>query len=187
MNVLHRDFGLREIKFDAGDSELMTFTGYGAVFGNMDSYGDVIEPGAFAETLRKAKSSDAWPAMLLQHGGWEADSQTPIGVWAELQEDEKGLAVKGQLAPTQRGREAYELLKMQPRPAITGLSIGYRPIEWESRSKPEDPRRRLKKVDAIDSHHDFACRNGPVRRSMVQLCSDLYCDRRGFGVVPMGS
>jgi phage head maturation protease len=30
-------------------------SGYGAVFGNVDSYGDVIQKGAFNETLRRSK------------------------------------------------------------------------------------------------------------------------------------
>jgi hypothetical protein len=31
-------------------------------------------------------------------------------------------------------------MKMKPRPAINGMSIGYIPKEWEMRSKPEDPK-----------------------------------------------
>lgn len=38
-------------------------------------------------------------------------------------------------------------MKMQPRPAIDGLSIGYIAREFSNRSKPEDPRRRLKRLD----------------------------------------
>jgi phage head maturation protease len=40
-----------ELKFAAADPEsesIGKFGGYGAVFKNVDSYGDVIEPGAFA-------------------------------------------------------------------------------------------------------------------------------------------
>src|SRR5690242_18575692 len=37
---------LREIKAAGSDGE-MIFTGYGAVFGNVDSYGDAIDKGAF--------------------------------------------------------------------------------------------------------------------------------------------
>ena len=147
----HSAFGLRELKF-AGDGEAMSFTGYGAVFGNIDSYGDVIQPGAFADTLAYAKQKDQWPAMLLQHGGFmgAADDMTPIGIWTEMAEDGHGLKITGKLADTERGREAYTLLKMQPRPAITGLSIGFIPKEWSMRSKPEEPRRTLKKVDLLE-------------------------------------
>ncbi len=45
-------------------------SGYGAAFGNVDSYGDVIAPGAFRKTIADSKSGAvAYPATLLQHGG----------------------------------------------------------------------------------------------------------------------
>jgi uncharacterized protein len=133
--------------------ETMTFSGYGAVFGNVDAYGDVIQPGAFAAYLADAKSNkQPWPAMLSQHGGWgmAADDMTPVGIWTDLSEDGTGLKVTGQLADTPRGKELYTLMKMSPRPAIDGLSIGYIAKEWEPRSKPEDPRRTLKRIDLME-------------------------------------
>ena len=145
-----RQVGFGEVKF-AGDAAAMTFSGYGAVFGNVDAYGDVIAQGAFSKTLQQAKGSGTWPAMLSQHGGgmW-SDDPTPIGVWTEMREDGHGLYVEGKLAPTAKGQEAYALLKMEPRPALNGLSIGFRPTEWVMRSKPEEPRRTLKSVDLLE-------------------------------------
>jgi HK97 family phage prohead protease len=86
----------------------MTFEGYGAVFGNKDSYGDIIEPGAFAKTLSDSQASGQWPLMLLQHGGMglTADDMTPIGIWTGLSEDGKGLRVEGKLADTARARKS---------------------------------------------------------------------------------
>jgi len=147
------DCGLIELKFAGAEAEAMSFSGYGAVFGNVDSYGDVIEPGAFAQFLADAKSGkQAWPAMLLQHGGMgmSAEDMTPVGVWTSLAEDGNGLRVEGQLADTARARDLHALMKMTPRPAITGLSIGYIPKEWEPRSKADDPRRKLKRVDLVE-------------------------------------
>lgn len=140
-----------EIKFAAGDSA-MEFTGYGAVFNNKDSYGDVIEPGAFSATLRKAQTSGRWPAMLSQHGGWGMTAQdiTPIGVWSSLAEDGKGLLAGGTLAPTPRGQEIHTLMKMKPRPAIDGLSIGYIAKKFSVGTKPEEPRRKLHEIELIE-------------------------------------
>ena len=126
---------LGELKFAGGDS--MSFEGYGAVFGNVDAYGDVIEPGAFANYLAGVKNgANQWPAMLLQHGGYgmTAEDMTPIGVWTQLAEDGKGLLVAGKLANTPRGQEIYALMKMEPRPAIDGLSI--RDAQQAGRSAP---------------------------------------------------
>jgi len=138
-----------EMKF-AQDASAMTFSGYGAYFGNVDSYGDVIVPGAFAKTLAEARKSGRWPAMLAQHGGLTADDMTPVGVWTEMKEDARGLYVEGKLAETQRGHDLYALMKMQPRPAIDGMSIGYRPVEFTLRAKPEEPRRTLKSVQLFE-------------------------------------
>lgn len=139
-----------EVKF-ADDAEDGTFAGYGAVFGNIDSYGDMIVKGAFKDTLREAKKSGQWPAMLLQHGGWGSDDMTPIGVWTDFEEDDKGLKVEGKLAvETQRGKDVHALLKMKPRPAITGMSIGYRVRDFERGTKPGMPIRTIKKVHLVE-------------------------------------
>jgi HK97 family phage prohead protease len=159
------DCRLIELKLAAGADAEMAFSGYGAVFGNVDSYGDVIAKGAFAETIREAKSSDQWPSMLLQHGGWgiSADDMTPIGVWTSMKEDDIGLALEGKLAPTPRGVEMYTLMKMAPRPAINGLSIGYVPIKWKMRSTPEEPRRTLEQVKLMEISPVTFPANGKAR------------------------
>ena len=100
-----------------GDESAREFEGYGSVFGVVDSYQDVVLPGAFRATLDKAAATGRMPAMLWQH-----DPSQVIGVWRVMQEDSRGLYVKGELADTQLGREAYALLKLG---ALSGLSIGY--------------------------------------------------------------
>lgn len=183
MRYARAAFGLKEVKFDAagadGTATDMLFSGYGAVFGNVDSYGDVIQPGAFADTLAAAQKSGVFPSMLLQHGGWGmgADDMTPIGVWTSLSEDGHGLKIEGKLADTPRGREAYTLLKMTPRPAITGLSIGYIPKEWAQRSKPEEPRRTLKKVDLLEVSLVTFPANDKARISQVKSGGGAYSER----------
>jgi HK97 family phage prohead protease len=92
-----------------------TFTGYAAVFGNVDAVNDVVLPGAFTNTLKNRTN----PFPLC----YEHDTTEVIGVCEEITEDENGLLVKCRLAiKTEDGLKAYELLKMK---AITGLSIGY--------------------------------------------------------------
>lgn len=163
---------LRELKFAADDgAQAMSFTGYGAVFGNVDSHGDVIEAGAFSKFLADVKSGNQpWPAMLSQHGGWQmsAEDMTPIGVWTDFAEDGHGLKVTGQLADTPRGLEMYKLMKMSPRPAIDGMSIGYIAKEWEPRSKPEDPKRKLKRIDLIEVSIVTRPANGKARVESVK-------------------
>jgi HK97 family phage prohead protease len=134
-----------EVKASGDDDG--TITGYGSVFGNVDNYCDTVAPGAFRKTIADAKSGAAqWPVMLSQH-----DQTTPIGIWTGMDEDERGLKLKGKLAiNTRRGADAYALLKMTPRPALNGLSIGYVAKDFElhkSGSGPNGARRTLKAID----------------------------------------
>lgn len=94
-----------------------TFEGYGSVFGNKDSYGDIVEKGAFKDFLNKNKPATV---KLL----WQHNTQEPIGVYEEIKEDDKGLYVRGRLLieDVARAREAYALMKAG---AINGLSIGF--------------------------------------------------------------
>jgi uncharacterized protein len=141
---------VHELKFSGGDdSNAMTFECYGAIFGNVDSYGDVIQKGAFKKFIKDVKAGrEQWPAMLSQHGGYgmSADDLTPIGLWTDMEEDDTGLLLKGECAATARGTEMYTLMKMKPRPAISGFSIGYIPVKYRMGTKPDEPRRTLEEL-----------------------------------------
>jgi uncharacterized protein len=141
-----------EIKSDNGNDGVIT--GYGSVFGNVDSYGDIVAKGAFKSTIQESKSgAKSWPAMLLQHGGTSAEDKMPVGIWLDMSEDSKGLRLTGKLANTKRGKDTYELLKMRPRPALNGLSIGYRAKEYEMHKAGQGPggaRRTLKAIDLVE-------------------------------------
>lgn len=113
-----------ETKYCAGDAE-MTLTaghvieGYASLFGAADQGGDVVERGAYERWLGELATRGGRVAMLWQH-----DPNTPIGIWDEVREDERGLYVQGRLIlETQRGAEAAALISAG---AIDGLSIGYR-------------------------------------------------------------
>ena len=144
--IERKDALFSQMKF-AASGDTMTFSGYGAVFGNMDSYGDVIAPGAFTASLAKWAAKNAAPAMLLNHGGFTGQDEVPIGLWTSLIEDNFGLKVEGKLADTERGREVYSLLKMQPRPALRGLSIGFRTIVSTAGTPPSAELRTLNQVE----------------------------------------
>lgn len=108
---------VRPLEIKSLDDSSGTFEGYGAVFGNIDSYGDIIVRGAFQNYLSMNKPLNV---KLL----WQHNSDEPIGVYDEIQEDENGLFVKGRLLidEVEKSRECYALLKAG---AISGLSIGY--------------------------------------------------------------
>lgn len=86
-----------------------SFSGYGAVFGNLDRTGDVIEAGAFRTTLREAEqrrqaSGSPFTYPLL----WMHDPDRPIGGITIAREDSKGLAIAGRVdLRTQLGQQAF--------------------------------------------------------------------------------
>ena len=95
------------------------FKGWASTFGGpADAHGDVIQFGAFKDTLMAGGRNKNGIAMLKQH-----DSRKPIGVWTSMEELKKGLRVEGQIAmDVQDGRETHALMKIG---ALKGLSIGY--------------------------------------------------------------
>jgi HK97 family phage major capsid protein/HK97 family phage prohead protease len=103
-------------------SDTGEFEGTASVFGEVDGYGDRVEPGAFRKSLASHKRNGRMPLLL-----WMHDQTAPIGRWLNIQETATGLAVKGKLVlDTVRGREAYTLLKER---ALDGLSIGFRTVK----------------------------------------------------------
>ncbi|MCT1956378.1 HK97 family phage prohead protease [Dermabacter hominis] len=86
------------------------FTGYAAVFGNKDSYGDVIVKGAFEESLSTYRENGAGIACYWSHQ--MSDPEMCIGETVEAREDDHGLFVKVQLdLDTVKGAQVYRLIK----------------------------------------------------------------------------
>lgn len=101
--------------------------GYASIFGNLDSGGDSVQPGAFARSL--AARPAAQVRMLWQH-----DPDEPIGVWEHIAEDARGLFVRGRiLGDVARGRDVLSLLRAG---AIDGLSIGFKTIRARAGDRP---------------------------------------------------
>jgi uncharacterized protein len=162
-----------EVKF-ADSSSPGSFEGYGAVFGNIDAYGDVIQKGAFKETLRDWGKTKKLPPMLVQHGGWMMTDMDalPVGIYEAMSEDDTGLHVKGRLInlDTERGKTIHGAMKEG---ALDGMSIGYRAKEFSLGTKPDEPRRTLKKVDLMEVSIVTFPANGKARVSSVKSAGDI--------------
>lgn len=160
-----------EVKFapDQMDGATGDFSGYGAVFGNVDSYGDVIQPGAFKANLREWKREKKLPHMLAQHGGFMMSDMDgiPIGVWTDMEEDDKGLFVKGRIInlDTDRGKTIYGAMKEG---ALDGLSIGYMAKKFTLGTKPGEPRRKLEAVDLVEVSVVTNPANGKARVANIK-------------------
>ena len=112
------------------------FEGYASLFGTADLGKDVVMPGAFSDSLRKRGAS---AVRLL----WQHDPGQPIGRWLTIEEDRRGLRVRGKLSlAVERAREIHALMREG---AVDGLSIGFR-VE-RARSERPTGLRRLEKLD----------------------------------------
>src|SRR4051812_18735651 len=113
-----------EIKLADEGAAAGTIEGYGSVFNLVDRGGDIVAPGAFKASLAAWKKKKQAPAMLWQH-----DSYSPVGVWTELVEDDRGLKLTGQLVlDVPQAASARALIAAG---AVKGLSIGYRTLDYE--------------------------------------------------------
>jgi HK97 family phage prohead protease len=112
------------------------FEGYASLFGVADLGRDVVERGAFRESLLRRGLAGV---KLL----WQHDPAEPIGRWLSLVEDGRGLFVRGQLSlAVARAREIHALMRIG---AVDGLSIGFR--SERARTEPRTGLRRLERVD----------------------------------------
>lgn len=108
--------------------------GYGSTFGGApDSYGDIVMPGAFADSLAKHQKDGTMPLMLFGH----KSDEVPIGTWEEMAEDRKGLWVKGTISlDDPLGARIHTALK---RRAMRGMSIGYDVPPGGAEADPKRP------------------------------------------------
>lgn len=93
-----------------GDGEKAEFEAYASVFGNRDSYGDVVQKGAFAASLKAWAEKDAPIPLLWGHN--MADPDFNIGMVTSAEEDEHGLKVVCELdTDSPKGAQVHRLLK----------------------------------------------------------------------------
>lgn len=112
------------------------FSGYASVFSIKDTGGDIVEPGAFSQSLKGRKPSDV---RLL----WQHDPREPIGVITALREDAKGLFVEGRLLlEIERAKALHILIKAG---ALDALSIGYK--VRKARADQQARARRILQLD----------------------------------------
>ena len=122
-----------ELKIDRiGAKDNLTagqFTGYASVFGNVDSVGDKIIKGAFAESLKDFGDGGAGIPCYWCHE--TSDPEMNLGSTLEATEDEHGLFVKVQLdLDNPKAAYAYKLLKEQ---RVRQMSFAYQVTDGASK------------------------------------------------------
>lgn len=100
---------------------LYKIAGYASLFGIKDLAGDVVEKGAFNQSLKTIAAPNI--RMLYQH-----DPKKPIGEWTKAIEDEIGLWVEGYIdGYDPNAKLARSLIEARQ---MDGLSIGFRTLDF---------------------------------------------------------
>lgn len=104
-----------EVKASEGDSKTLHIKAYACVFGNVDSWGDIIEPGACDKFLSGEEAARI--KLCYQH-----DFHEVIGVITDKGVDAIGMWIEADILDTTTGMDVQKLIKAG---AISEFSIGY--------------------------------------------------------------
>ena len=120
------------------DAETGVFSGYAAVWGNVDQEGDVCQAGCVDDTLAAWAQRGTWPRVYWSH--W-----LRIGHITHMESDDKGLYVEGRLWLDQPDVASIhrELLDAMPH---VGMSFGYYPVDYTRR----DGKRYIERLELVD-------------------------------------
>lgn len=126
MMTMNKTARLVDIKAGPGDGlGEGEFTAYASVFGNVDSYGDVVIKGAFDQSLAEWAATDNVIPLLFGHN--MSDPDFNIGSILEAKEDDHGLWVHGGLdLEGPKAQQVYRLLKGR---RLSQLSFAYDVVE----------------------------------------------------------
>lgn len=138
-DTLETKFGEARLELkEAGEGSILHIKAYALAFGNIDSWGDIILPGACDEFL---KSEDADRMALC----WQHERRTVIGKITDKGVDDYGMWIEADLLPTSAGNDAAILLKSG---AVKEFSIGYRADKYHY-EKREGYEYEIRILDAI--------------------------------------
>lgn len=122
VKMIHREFKT-QFKIVEETDDKWIVEGYASIFGNVDSYGEIVDKGAFQKWLDQFPPDAStgvrrFPKFVRGH-----DWSRPLGPTIYCEEDEIGLKVRGELLKEiQDAREEYALIKSG---ASTDLSFGF--------------------------------------------------------------
>jgi HK97 family phage prohead protease len=131
---LNLPFEVKQINDE--DPKFFTFEGYASTFGNIDLGEDIVEKGAFIDSL--SKNPDV-PVL------WQHNMEEPVGKSIELYEDERGLFIKAKLPKADTLVNGRIIPQMEVG-SIKEMSIGFFIEDFEIKGEI----RILKKINLFE-------------------------------------
>lgn len=134
---LKREFEIKSVK-EAEDG-FAYFSGYVAAFGNIDHDSDIIQKGAFSESIAQTQQ---YPLL------WNHKTDMPIGSITEVKEDEYGVHITGRInLAVEKGNEVYALLKAGD---VKKMSVGFMTLDREWKEMEGKSVRYIKKARLLE-------------------------------------
>ena len=130
------DIEIKKVK----ENGVLSIRAYALAFGNIDSYGDIIKPGACDKWLASEDSKRC--ALCYQH-----DITNVIGVITAKGVDDKGMWVEADILPTQLGKDVQILMQAG---AIKEFSIGYYADSWTYGKTDNEEVRYLEEIRIVE-------------------------------------
>jgi HK97 family phage prohead protease len=143
-----------------------SLTGYASTFGNLDSYGDTVQPGAYTTYLDQFVSN----GFIAWNHNWSA----MIGTIASAKQDTRGLLITADFHSTPEAQAARTITAERlARGKSVGLSIGYQATRWSMGEMPDgDPVRVLEEIKVFET-------------SLVSVPADSYAGVLGVKSHPL--
>lgn len=152
-----------------------------SVFGNMDSQGDIIEPGAYAKTLAQ-KTVDGRSIPIVWSHQW-SDIDSFLGVYTKAEETEHGLKLRGLLDITESAKAArvYQLMK---KGAVVEFSVsgevidgGY--LEKTGDEEPADNAYHIREMELWEAGPCFKGANAETELLSVKSLQESIATKEG--------
>ena len=118
MTLEYQSYDLELKDISQVDRENYAFEGFASTFGNTDKVQDIVEKGAFAESIAALT-----PTILFMH-----DPEQPVGMPTELEETDEGLYIKGKM-PRDDALVRDRIVPQMKIGSIAKMSIGFRIAE----------------------------------------------------------
>lgn len=165
--MLHKSFDVLETK---AEGEAGEFSALVSVFGNIDSVGDRILPGAYTKTLAKWQESGDPIPVILSHDWANPMSHVGVAYPNDVKQTPRGLLVKGKLdiADNAVAAQVYKLMK---RRSLKEFSIGYK-VPAGGEHSAEDGANDITEIDLVECGPTLKGANSETELQSVKSALD---------------
>ena len=167
MEHKYKDFALRKSADDT-EKDTGTISGYFSTYDRIpDSYGDVIAPGAFTDTI-KAREESGHPFPLC----WNHDLDQIIGKVDSIEDTEKGPLMTASFFDTPLAQEKREIVKSG---VVYQFSFAYDVQGWERPTAEEEKAGIMNVLTKLDL---FEVSIVPIPANQNAVMTDVKSGRR---------